>query len=125
MADEDVSDLRLSVVCLTRAVGAAALRADWDDPDDVSLQDRRLRILNAYGRCVERCLKMTHDENEDLTPDQSIDIDALRADLYRRLARRADTIGADELARRLERQGIDPARLRLGGVAASGPDCAE
>ncbi|MEM9810064.1 MAG: hypothetical protein AAF788_02460 [Pseudomonadota bacterium] len=116
--------LKEGLVLLLCEQGAFLSRLDWSSPEDVSLAEKRGRIIQVHRGNIEKTLGMTQHENQDQSHSNDSfgdDIDALRKEVERRLLRHADALGREELLRRLKDRGFtqDALELEFPGEARS------
>ncbi|WOI53988.1 hypothetical protein [Parvularcula sp. LCG005] len=114
VADQLKDALVGSVIRMTTELCTEVTRTCWSDPDDVSLADRKMRILYAYERNVEKCLVMT-EKYQSGSLKSPADDDEKRK-LFDQLVRYANRLGQDELARRLREDRPRERDIRLDPV---------
>lgn len=116
-------DLKAGLHDLIRQQAVFLATIDWDDPEQVSLAEKRGRIIQVHRGNVEKTLGMD-DRRHTPNPDDPFDGNtaALREELERRLLRHADALGQAELLRRVRARGVDPSSL---GLVLPGEDGSE
>ena len=119
MTDREIALLVRSVGSLTVELSSLVLAVDWADSAQVIVADRWMKVLSSYGKNIEKCIAMTQKIDTEKTPGTD-KADEMRDELYRRLARYADRVGPEELARRLAARGVEVGPLRLDVLGASG-----
>lgn len=108
---------------LTLQLNERMIHACWDDPHDVGLAEKWMRVLSSYGRNIEKCIAMTNQNQSDNSESHENErFEKLRSDIERRLSEYADRIGEAELARRVHARGFDPADLRLELLGQTKPE---
>lgn len=120
---QDLIDVLLELVCeQTVLLG----QLDWHDPEQVTLAEKRGRIIQVHRGNVEKTIGMDdkqRDQQKANIPERSAE--EIREEFERRLLRHAQALGTDELIRRVRARGADPDAVRLGLLGEAGPEGAD